>query len=473
MSDKGGASAPDLWKWLIFIVILAVLIPVYFLLINPGNEDEARQMTAEAESRYRQAQALVQKNKTQLNLADLQLAEESLGKARSFLVESDYQACIDEARSVLLYTQKILQRQNKGNEFQGPIRFEEIVGEITVRKKFNAAFASADISTSLDRGDTIKTLEGSCRILFQGKMEAILRPSTEFQVPDLQIDGDDPISELLLESGEVRLKTLEPEKKPEIITGAARIVIFNNSEAWAHFTPSSGRLDLRVRQGRVELRGNNGATVNVLKDQQMIVTASGTWGNPVDLPAPPEPRSPENFAQFTANSNGFAPVNLVWDAAPAGTYYLEVSSDSLFRAIVQDRRTLRENLNFSDLRQGAYFWRVSSINDRDVRGVPSAERQFEIKGTQVAQAGQMIDNKPPPLSVNKVTIQGYIVILMGKTEPGAKVTVDGQPAIMDEHTGEWTCTIQEPGRGTYSVNIIATDRAGNRTTVEKRVEIKD
>ena len=75
---------------------------------------------------------------------------------------------------------------------------------------------------------------------------------------------------------------------------------------------------------------------------------------------------------------------------------------------------------------------------------------------------------PPPLDIDEVQVYGSIVMVGGRTEPGALVAVNGEQVAVAAD-GAFTKTIQLANEGWTFVEIKARDGAGNETVRRRRV----
>ena len=477
MNDQQGSpvSSSDLKKWgvfALFLVVLAVL--VYFLALQPGGETEARRAIEEAEALNEQARAIAARTQTPQDLANVDLSSEALRKAKALLVEHDFGRAGEEALRSKNQSNKVIDRQSTGSDTRARVRFQDLRGEVSVKKRFTPEYAPAQPDLALDIGDAIRSGEGgSARLQFSSQMEVMLSNGASLTIPDLPVNQQDSIiSEIFLESGTILVRVSDQERKSGVLNNNGKVTIFPGSELWVTQLENGG-LFVRVGRGRAEVRNREG-TANVLLDQQVTLPPDRAPGPPENLPAPPELISPDNFSSQEANQNGYASVTLSWRPT-VGQYQVEVSDNPMFNGFVQQLNNYRrESINFPNIREGTYFWRVYSI-DQGRTGIPSQARQFEVTGPQGEVAATAIDDRPPLLQVyrDKVLVQGYVAIIQGKVERGSSVSVEGETAFVDSESGEFRCTLNFPGRGIYTLNIIATDRSGNHAREELKVEIRD
>jgi hypothetical protein len=86
----------------------------------------------------------------------------------------------------------------------------------------------------------------------------------------------------------------------------------------------------------------------------------------------------------------------------------------------------------------------------------------------------ILDRQPPTLDVigpvNGSTVDGPNVVVQGKTEVGATVTVNGR-TIVPGQDGSFSETFTPPV-GPVAITVVARDRAGNETTAKSNVTLK-
>ena len=116
-------------------------------------------------------------------------------------------------------------------------------------------------------------------------------------------------------------------------------------------------------------------------------------------------------------------------------------------------------------REGAYFWRVATINKEGVASDWSAVRRFKM----LAEPPRIGANSaPPPLTVSQPQQMGNLFLIFGKTDPNATVTVNGESADV-EADGAFRKTITIDRDGYAMLIVKATDASGNETV--KRIKV--
>ncbi len=477
-SKKNSLSNSDLKKWGLFFLFM-VLLALVIIILRPRGESKAREQMQVAKTLNREARVIAERTKAPQDLANLDISNEALTKAESLIIESDFSAALLEAEKSAHHARRILERSSNVDPAQSMIRFREISGEVLIKRRDKPDFEKANLTMPLELGDSLETSDmAGCVLGYSSRMETMLMPNSLVVLRELtqnDAPGGESLPGFYLEEGtlNIRASELMDTGKAGIMTDTGRILVSANAEAWVTYTPLTGTLEVRVRFGKVEISaGSNVLTIG--KNQGVAIQPGGNLGPPIALPSPPELSAPANFAKFEANQNGFTQVNLEWTPVPdADHYQVELSGNRMFTQSLRTRDDIPGNqTRFPDLSPGMYFWRVTSIGGQGIEGIPSLPRQFQI-GEISAQPSLPVDATPPFLRISRVTVQGYIVIIEGKSERDAQVTVQGESAILDDFTGNFTYTASLPGSGIYTINIVATDRAGNTAYKEKTVEIKD
>ena len=82
------------------------------------------------------------------------------------------------------------------------------------------------------------------------------------------------------------------------------------------------------------------------------------------------------------------------------------------------------------------------------------------------------DKDAPILEIEDVYVNGNILILKGRTEPGVRLDVDGQNIPVNAD-GSFSRSVTHPRVGVVSVVATAVDAAGNQTVEQREVLIDD
>jgi hypothetical protein len=210
---------------------------------------------------------------------------------------------------------------------------------------------------------------------------------------------------------------------------------------------SSSAVTIYSGEGEVEAQGE---TVLLGKNQLTRIVGELAPTAPVTLPAPADMLTPPDRGVFPYRS--LPPrISMSWQKQ-AGTrkYHFILAEDRDFTRILVDKTMTNTAFIHGNLREGDYYWKISSIN-RAGEGPFSPVRQFTLKQDQL----------PPALTVNfpPEIIEQPDVVISGESEPGTELYISGQSAVIGAD-GRFQHKLQLPP-GINIVVVEAIDRAGN------------
>ncbi len=181
------------------------------------------------------------------------------------------------------------------------------------------------------------------------------------------------------------------------------------------------------------------------------------------LPPAPRAEEPINLSTIDKNSR----TNIVFKWAPAFNvtgYYFQLAKDDMFAEIIVEKFGYSgTTLILPMLSEGKYFWRVAAINNVNERGQFSETIRFTVIS---GRTNNFIDNVPPEVSIEKINVFGSVVIVSGKTEPGATLIINNHLVEVGKD-GKFSYIQKMYQRGKNAINIIARDAAGNETKITK------
>ena len=133
----------------------------------------------------------------------------------------------------------------------------------------------------------------------------------------------------------------------------------------------------------------------------------------------------------------------------------------MFNNIVAERKTSSTSVDVTGLEPGDYFWRVRAIDDKNNVSDPSDSFKFML-ATQGKEQEML-------LSVDDTELQGNVVEIIGRTEPGAALIINGEQVADIKTDGQFRHFTQPMARGSHEVVITGQNRRGG--TAIKRVQV--
>ncbi|MEK7798304.1 MAG: hypothetical protein AAB297_00615, partial [Acidobacteriota bacterium] len=137
--------------------------------------------------------------------------------------------------------------------------------------------------------------------------------------------------------------------------------------------------------------------------------------------------------------------------------------------LLLDKSDIRStSVQIPGLQEGNYYWKVSAIDAGKVESHFSEIRKFKVASSRERRTD---DSTPPSLDVVDFLPSGHLVIINGRTEPGAVLLVDGQKVdVYDD--GAFTAVVRMKRDGPNEVEIVSQDGAGNTTRMRRSVYVE-
>lgn len=391
-------------------------------------------------------------------------AWEDLDSARAEFSTGRFRQALDRARR----STSELERVAKTDPTQSAekIRFEKVQGGVEYRRGDRGSWRRAKVHDSLNFGDWIKTSsDGSAEIWFPDRSQYVLRRSTMVHLGRTRgaTGASEQVTDIVF--GWVEFNTTQSGGR--VKTPKSEASVRSDSEALVSYDRDGDEGQFAAFKGGLEVTSANGQ-VQRLGALQRVSQVGGLLSEPVALPAKPRLVSPEADAQISLREN--RPVSLQWrPVANAASYSLRVSRSPLFTVnLIDDSARRKASARLGVRGPGVFFWQVAAVSRDGSPGPWSEARQFRI--SQQVSGGDIDDKIPPVLDIEEIQTYGRMVLVSGRTEADASVTVNNEPAAV-ENNGFFSKTIQMKQEGFTFIEVAATDAWSNVTKSEHRVFI--
>ncbi|MGB6682386.1 MAG: hypothetical protein WBH24_01950 [Candidatus Acidiferrum sp.] len=340
---------------------------------------------------------------------------------------------------------------------QTQAKFVNLDGKVQVKKVNSVQWVDADFHTTLDKGDQIQTsADGAARITFADGTTYTVKSGTFITVEENSMGREKPSSSgVRISTGQVDLRTpnwSSPDSKAAVSVEDTTASVHSNSHADVKADPEHKDDEIVVSSGSAEVqRGQE--KVEIGQYQKATFSTAGPITKS-DVLAPPDLILPRNFEPLIVDNPKTAGVHFEWKSVPqAVSYTLRVSATAMFTKTVKEIPGITgTTAEVSGLDAGEYFWTVTASDAKKETSAISESFRF----TLVAQ-GKTQDML---LEITGTQIHGRVVEIIGKTEPGAALLVNGQPVPIIAPDGTFRHFTEPLEPGQHTIVIIGENRRG-------------
>jgi hypothetical protein len=348
-------------------------------------------------------------------------------------------------------------------------RFVNLDGKVEVKRVDSVQWTVADYRTSLNKGDLIRTGgDAVARITFPDGSTYTVKPDTLITVEENTVAQDRSTRVgVHISSGAVDLATgafEAPNSKAEVSFENARASVKENSRVAVRSDPAKQQHEITVLQGQGELQRTTDRGVERVELSRFERVSFPTGGEvrKAHVLAPPQLTSPRHLQVVSVESAKRGTVQFQWEAVPdAVGYILMVSTSSMFSHVAAEKHTSGTSAEVTGLEPGDYFWAVKAV---DVQ--KQVSESSEILKFMLAVQGK---SQEMLLEVAAPQVHGNVVEIVGRTEPGAAILINGQPVGNIQPDGTFRHFTPPLPRGPQKIVISGQNRRGGATI--KRLDI--
>lgn len=343
---------------------------------------------------------------------------------------------------------------------QTQAKFVNLDGRVQVKKVNSVTWVDADYHTTLDKGDLIQTgSDGAARITFADGTEYTVNKDTLITVEENTVTRDYSNTKVRINTGAVDLATPTwtlREAQAAVSVEDATAYMKQNSRATVKNDPNKDEHEIVVANGGAEVKRGN-ETVELTQWEK----ASLPTGGPIqktNVLAPPDLVSPLNLAPIISENPKTARVRFEWQPVDEAVgYTLRVSSTSMFTKIVKQLTVSDPSAEVTGLDAGDYFWNVTASDAKK----ETSEFSETFKFSLVAQG----KTQEMMLEIESTQIHGRVAEIIGKTEPGAALIINGQPVANIEPDGTFRHFTEPLEPGQHTIVVIGSNRRGGTAKV--------
>jgi hypothetical protein len=346
-------------------------------------------------------------------------------------------------------------------------RFVNLDGKVQVKKVNSVQWVNADYQVTLDKGDLIQTTsEGVARIAFADGTTDTVKGDTLVTVEENIVDQDRASQVAVhITSGQVDLQTATwqvPGSKAQVSFENATASLRENSRAAVRSDPDSKEQQITVDAGSAELKRGDEHVDIAQYERATFPTAAGGAITKSQVLAPPQLVEPLNLQPIIVADPKHDAIHFSWKAAATAKMYdFQASTTTAFSHIVMERKTAATSVDVTGLDPGDYFWRVRAIDDKS--NVSDASESYKFTLVTQGKEQDML------LEVDGTELQGSVVEVIGRTEPGAALIINGAAVADIKPDGHFRYFTDPMTRGSHTIVITGQNRRGG--TAIKRVDV--
>lgn len=402
--------------------------------------------------------------RTEFNRGDAKLKE-----ARKLLGLSKF----PESESAAVESQTIVKTAlaRLPGQSDSDAQFLSVEGNVLYQKAASSDWNRADIRTPLLNGDWVKTGAGaSAELIFSNHTLYTVGPDALLEIhTTLNPATSKKENSVKMTVGSVEINTADDASK--VGTPGTEVLVSAKSAAQVGVDPVENTRVVGIA-GTASVIPKEGAPVQIASGEQVRASKQGSLSTVGKLVFPPSLATPIDNEIFQGSTDSM--IDLSWNPQPgAVAYQLQVSRSRLFSALEIDARRTTTRAKTKVSSEGAFYWRVASIDVKGEVGPFSPFRRFRVTGLGSLSQASETDKTPPSLQVNRpLSIGGQYYMIEGKAEPGASVFINDEE-IQVQSDGSFKKLVSFTKVGWNAIVVKAVDPAGNQTVQSEKVHVEE
>ena len=391
-------------------------------------------------------------------------ARVALAEARSRYDARSYGPALEAALRSESLSQRVLDMAGGQKAGASEVRFFRLEGDVRVKRVGGFSWDSADREMALGVGDQIKTSSSaSAQIIYFDGTITTMQPGSLLVIKELY---EHPVTKVRkvseqLNWGEVMASTQRRNVDGsfhEVETEKAAARTAEQGEFRVAYDKESDTASFDVFGGQVEVAG--ASQKELLTGGERIRTeSSGALTSKEVLPGVPRLISPPDQRIFVYEDPAVQTTRLSWEKVPGtARYHLLISDGYLFTEPLYDAERVETDVVIDGVTPGEYYWKVSAVSRSGVAGPFSETRLFRVSTQTIRDTG---DTTPPQLQITDLVQTGAMLIINGRTEPGAQVWIDNDKVDVSDD-GTFYTVLRLRQEGINQLRIVAQDAVGNQ-----------
>jgi hypothetical protein len=347
---------------------------------------------------------------------------------------------------------------------QTQAKFVNLDGRVQVKKVNSVTWVEADYHTALDKGDLIQTgSDGAARITFADGTEYTVKAESLVTVEENNVTRERSNTAVRINTGQVDLATpnwSSPDSKAQVSVEDATASVRQNSRASIKNDPTKNEHEIVVATGSAEVQRGQEKIELTQWEKASFPTGGPTQKS--NVLAPPALVAPLNLAPIISENPRTAQVRFEWRAVDdAVVYTLRISPTTMFTKLVKKVEVSGTSAEVSGLEPGDYFWNVTASNAK--KETSEFSEMFKFALVAQGKTQEMV------LEIESTQIHGRVAEIIGRTEAGAALIINGQPVANIASDGAFRHFTEPLEPGQHTIVVIGSNRRGG--TAKQQVSI--
>lgn len=348
--------------------------------------------------------------------------------------------------------------------------FTNIDGIVRVKKASSNTWVTADYSLALERNDIVQTsAEGMAKVVFTDGANYTVKPDSLIVIQENSVNAAQQTRVAVqVSTGTVDLTTsnIGRGSRSQVVVEGATASFDPDSAAQVMNDPRNDQRAILLKKGGAEVM--RGAQTLTMSDYDRVTfTADSKEMVKTREIRPPFLISPRDKDTYQTDPKS-KDVLLTWGPVEGVRgYHVRVSKTKFFLPplVVEEKNwpNLEMKVKGLDPNQ-TYYWQVFSIGEDGKESTAS-----ETNGFNLVLKGD--SSTAVPLELEAFSQHGHVIEVKGRTEPGARVMVNGQEAIINGD-GTFRHFTNPLPAGESVITVTAQNQKGGWNTKSEKVTIQ-
>ncbi len=346
--------------------------------------------------------------------------------------------------------------------------FVNIDGAVKVKKASSNTWVAANYSVPLEKGDVIQTSsEGMAKVAFADGTNYTIKQDSLIVVEENSTNEKQETKvAVAVTTGTVDLTTatFSAGSKSEVRVAGASASLAPESAAMVRNDPRADTHEILLKKGSGQVT-RGGETVSLSNWERIsFKAAEPTPLRKAKEVGPPTLIQPANMSPVYITSSART-IDFAWSQVPSSRgYRLRVSKNPYFSSTVFDRIVHGTDAKIPGMKEGGYYWVVTSLDEKGKESVESERNQFSV-------VAKIADNMTLPLEIQPFIQHGHMIEVRGKTDPNARVMVNGFDVALINPDGTFSFYTKPLPAGENVITITAQNNRGAVKTEQKHIVI--